>query len=163
MFMYLYGAHHFQTRSLSFALPATSFEQCQDTSVLGCRSSSPEFNHDGKKGVIISFARVHHQRHTSLVYCCGSKEEESARVLGDPFRHHNRDGRYVWTNEELRDNNIEDGSIILYKSQCFLRNSEKKLVSLVTFLTIHKLPAVGHLNRGQATWQPTVKWPIVKV
>ena len=92
-----------------------------------------------KKAVVISFAKG--DESTKLVYCLKveSDKSKSARVLGNPFRLHNKVGRYIWPTGELIHNNIEVGSIILYqpyrlheayKSGRFLSNTGKKLVSV---------------------------------
>ncbi|KAL9971086.1 hypothetical protein ACROYT_G023572 [Oculina patagonica] len=105
----------------------------------GQESSSRELYPDEKKGIVISKARAHDQGQTSLVYglkiVLDSQDEENARVLGNPFRLEDEDGRYIWYNKELRDdeNEIEVGSIISYRlhkpfqERRYVGNTKKKL------------------------------------
>ncbi len=103
--------------------------------------SGPGFCPDEEEAVVISLPRYHDQGHTSLVIClkiCYDENKEIAGVSGRPCRLHKGDGSHIWSDEELRDNNIQVESIISYRrkkvrrSRHYLSNTGKKLVSLVS-------------------------------
>ncbi|KAL9971085.1 hypothetical protein ACROYT_G023571 [Oculina patagonica] len=103
--------------------------------MLSQESSSRELYPDEKKGVVISKARGGDD--TSLVYglkiVLDFQDEENARVLGNPFRLEDEDGRYIWYNRDSRGDDIEVGSIISYRlhkpfqKRRYVGNTKKKL------------------------------------
>ena len=90
--------------------------------------SLPNFNPGERKAVVISLARANDRGDTTVVLCLDKSG------MRDPFRLSNQGGRYIWSNQELRDNGIEVGSIISYQScdrGClYSGNTGKKVVSL---------------------------------
>ena len=92
---------------------------------------------DKRKVVVICLAKANDQGHTSLVFCL-SKSGKTG-----PFRLRNRNGRYIWRNQDLRENRIEVGSVITYKrfyhGRFFTENTGNKVVSLA----VHFVPKHG--------------------
>lgn len=88
---------------------------------------------DKRKVVVISLAKANDQGHTSLVFCL-SKSGKTG-----PFRLRNRSGRYIWRNQELRENRIKVGSVITQHGCFFTGNTGKKVVSLA----LHFVPKHG--------------------
>ena len=96
--------------------------------------SLPNFNPGERKAVVISLARANDRGDTTVVLCLDKSG------MRDPFRLSNQGGRYIWSNQELRDNGIEVGSIISYQS-CYRGclysgNTGKKVVSLALSLCL---------------------------
>ena len=96
--------------------------------LVGAGTSSLNLNPGERKAVVISLARANDQGHTTAVFCL---DENGAR---NPFRLRNRDGRYIWSNQEARENGIGVGSIIsyqrLYQGCLYSGNTGNKVVSL---------------------------------
>ena len=96
--------------------------------LVGAGKSSLNLNPDERKAVVISLARANDQGHTTAVFCL---DENGAR---NPFRLRNRDGWYIWSNQEVRGNGIGVGSIIsyqtLYQGCLYSGNTGNKVVSL---------------------------------
>ncbi|KAL9971090.1 hypothetical protein ACROYT_G023576 [Oculina patagonica] len=82
-------------------------------------STSTELDPDEEQAVVISLSRDHDQECSSFVFCLkivrDFQNDESAGVMGNPFRLEG--SSYIWPNDELKDNNIEVGSIISYRLQ----------------------------------------------
>ena len=101
------------------------FRELFITMPLGAGISLPNFNPDEQEAVVISLARANDQGHTTAVFCLAES---------GPFRLRNQNNRYIWSNHELRENDIDVRSIITYQrfDQCCLysANTRKKVVSL---------------------------------
>ena len=79
-----------------------------------------------QEALVISLARANDEGHTTVVFCLAES---------GPFRLRNQNNRYIWPNQELRENGIDVGSIIAYErvnQGCLLHtaNTGKKLVSV---------------------------------
>jgi len=95
---------------------------------------------DERKAVVICLARANDQGHTSLIFCLS----KSGKTGPFQLRTRNvRNGRYIWRNQDLRENRIKVGSVITYKRfyHCclFTGNTGKKVVSLA----FHFVPKHG--------------------
>lgn len=92
---------------------------------------------DELKAVVICLARANDQGNTSLIFCLSRSGKTG------PFQLRNRNSRYIWRNQDLRENPIEVGSVITYKRfyhYClFTGNTGKKVVSLA----FHFVPKHG--------------------
>ena len=73
---------------------------------VGAGISSPNFDPSEQEAVVISLARANDQGHTTLVFCLAES---------GPFRLRNQNNRYIWPNQELRENGIDVGSIVTYQ------------------------------------------------
>ena len=90
--------------------------------------SSPNLNPSEQEAVIISLARANDQGHTTVVFCLAES---------GPFRLRNQNNRYIWSNQELRENGINVGSVVTYQ-RCYqgclyTANTGKKEVSLALY------------------------------
>ena len=94
-------------------------------------------NHEDRHAVIIVIGRANDEGHTSTVYCLnvvGDLKNENYHVLGKPFRLHDQHGRYIWCNHYLRQEGLNEGSIISYKFYKpddirYYGNAEQRMVS----------------------------------
>ena len=88
--------------------------------------------------VVCALAQGSHQGDSSLAYCLPLESvgsDEGLRVAGEPFRLHNRSGRYIWGNEQLRNEGITCGAVVIYQNSFFYSgNTEKKMVSGLIYL-----------------------------
>ena len=96
----------------------------------GVGTSSPNFSAGEQEAVVISRARANDRGDCTVVFCLNKNG------AGNPFRLRNQCDRYIWSNEELRNNGIKDGSIITYQScnaVClYSGNTGDRVVSVVS-------------------------------
>lgn len=101
----------------------------------GSFQSLPKLNTLERHAVVFDMSRAHDQGFSALVFCLeivwDFQNVENACVIGHPFQLHNKEGRYIWLNEELRNKAIEVGSIISCRKPTekwyYSGNTEKKL------------------------------------
>ena len=113
--------------------------------------SLPKLNALERHAVVLDISKAHDQGFSALVSCLevdwDFQNVESACVIGRPFQLYNREGKYIWLNQELRNKAIGVGSIITCRKPTekwfYLSNTEKKLVSL----TICTLSRDERINR----------------
>ena len=99
-----------------------------------CPSSQNFFSRE-ENAVIIAIAKANHEGHSSTVYCLeviGDFRNGDCHVFGEPFRLHNQLGRYIWCNQQLRNDRLKVGSIVVYSGSVnnrYSRNTEEQMVS----------------------------------
>lgn len=75
------------------------------------------FSSDDGRAVVIALTQGNNEGHTSLVYCLEVVGDfGSEQALGKPFRLHNRQGRYIWDNHQLREEGFKRGTLISFKT-----------------------------------------------
>lgn len=99
--------------------------------------TSPSYT---RNAVLIGLGKAHNRGGTSTVYCL---ELGKVHVQGRPFRlerlvdiDRNR-GLYIWDNDFIRDQDIQEGSILSFQGSCFVGNTGETMVSAVK-----KIPVV---------------------
>ncbi len=75
------------------------------------------FSPDDVNAVIIALAQATHQADKTAVYCLeivGDLEnyERDILVMGSPFQLRNHYDRYIWINDQLREENFACGTVI---------------------------------------------------
>lgn len=132
----------------------------------GSFQSLPKLNTLERHAVVFDMSRAHDQGFSALVFCLeivwDFQNVENACVIGHPFQLHNKEGRYIWLNEELRNKAIEVGSIISCRKPTekwyYSGNTEKKLVSLnyIISLTYSLLERIWAKDQKSFSPQPKV-------
>ena len=120
------------------------------------RSSFSTFPPNEELAVIISLGKANDKGHTSVVYCLevvGDLQNREFRILGKPFRLYNQHGRYIWCNQQLREERLTVGSIISYmltsKSSKYCGNTAVEMVGfskvfLIYFVSISCIADVSY-------------------
>lgn len=79
--------------------------------------------------VVFSLAKAHRQNHTSIVHCLKCERvanSEQIRPYGQPFQLF-VNGSHIIANDYLRNNGIEEGSVILTEGNCYISTTERHL------------------------------------
>ena len=103
----------------------------------GSSQSLPKLNAHERHAVVLDISKAHDQGFSALVSCLeivwDFQNVESACVIGRPFQLYNKDGKYIWLNQDLRNKAIGVGSIISCRKPTekgfYLGNTKRKLVS----------------------------------
>ena len=121
---------------------------------------------DEEYALVVALSEAHDCGNTSCVFCLKLRGSIDIHVMGDPFRLLDKEWRYIWKNDTLRDLRIDFGSIIVIdKLSKFVGNTGKKMVSLVCLKAacfafeerrdVSRYPAAG--NCFQKTRNPAVR------
>lgn len=110
----------------------------------GSFQSLPKMNARERHAVVLDISRAHDQGFSALVSCLeivwDFQNVESACVIGRPFQLYNKEGKYIWLNQELRNKAIRVGSIISCRKPTenwfYSGNTQKELVSRVRFFKL---------------------------
>ena len=98
------------------------------------------------KAVVFAFGKAHDRGHTSTVNCLKIRQQTQhggkLHVEGNPFRLLDK-GRYIWTNDNIRKNDLEEGSIVTVgaESNWYLGNTGTKMVSCSVYCKAIKISA----------------------
>lgn len=88
-----------------------------------------------RNAVVFGLGKAHNRGGTSTVYCLELVQDHANKgkvhVQGRPFRLYDNKWLYIWDNDFIRDQDIQEGSIVSFQGLRFVGNTGETMVSAV--------------------------------